>query len=164
MYFSYVKLAVASLLPVVFSTIFYLLSKKDPFQKLSRSTQQIIIGVSFGFLAVLGNEYGIPLNGAQVNARDGAVLCAGLLFGGPAGIVAGLIGGLERWFCVYWGGGSFTRVACSVSTAIAGFFAAAMRKYMFDSKKPGWGLAGVIGVVVGGTLLPIYSLVNSVAT
>ena len=32
--------------------------------------------------------------GAVVNVRDAAPLTAGLIFGGPAGIIAGFIGGL----------------------------------------------------------------------
>ena len=40
----------------------------------------------------------------------------------------GLIGGVERYIAgTYWGVGSYTRIACSVSTCLAGFVAAASR-------------------------------------
>ena len=156
----YLQLSIVSLLPVCLSVLFYLWSKTSSFQKISPALQQLIIGVVFGLVAVAGNEYGIQMNGVIVNCRDGAVLCAGLLFGGPAGILAGLIGGIERWLCVYWGGGSFTRLACSVSTILAGVYAALLRKYMFDDKKPGWGLAGVIGVVMEVFHLTMVFLTN----
>jgi len=145
---SVLKLVGAALLPVVFAIIFYLLEKKTKYGKLPYMLRQVVIGIVFGAMAVLGTEFGIPLSGAVVNVRDGAVLTAGLVFGGPAGIIAGLIGGIERWIAVAWGVGSFTRVACSVSTALAGFYAAAIKKYMFNNKKPGWVLSFAIGVVM----------------
>lgn len=144
----YLKLALVSVLPVLLSVVFYLFEKKEFFRSLPEWSRQLIIGLSFGCLAILGNEFGIPLSGAQVNCRDGAVLCAGLLFGGPAGIIAGIVGGLERWLCVYWGGGTFTRLACSFSTLFAGFYAAALNRHMFEGKKPVWSLAGMIGLVM----------------
>ena len=141
-------LTVASLFPAIASVAFYLLERKTAFGHLSYPVRQMIIGVVFGGIAIIGTEWGIPLNGAMVNCRDAAPLCAGLLFGGPAGILAGVIGGAERWIAVRWGVGTFTRVACSVSTVLAGFFAAALRKHMFDNKKPSWPLAFAIGAVM----------------
>ena len=144
-----IRITIASLLPVLASAIFALIEKKHPVStKKQYITEQIVIGVVFGGLAVLGTEWGIPLNGAMINCRDGAVLCAGLIFGGPAGIIAGLIGGIERWVAVAWGVGSFTRVACSVSTALAGFYAAACRKYLFGNKRTIWSIACGCGIVM----------------
>ncbi|MCQ2435410.1 MAG: SpoIIE family protein phosphatase [Clostridia bacterium] len=145
---SYVKLGIAAFLPVILTAIAYILQKKTKFGKLSNMRQQILLGIAFGGLAVIGTEWGIPVNGAQVNCRDAAVLTAGLVFGGPAGIIAGFIGGIERWIAVEWGVGSFTRVACSVSTIIAGFYAAVIRKYLFENKKPGWLISLAVGVVM----------------
>lgn len=144
----YEKLAIAALLPVLAAAILYLLDKHTKFKEINSRAKQIICGVIFGALAIVGTEWGIPLNGAQVNCRDAAVLIAGLMFGAPAGIIAGIIGGVERWIAVAWGVGTLTRVACSVSTVIAGFYAAALRKYMFEDKKPGWTIAFAIGVVM----------------
>ncbi len=145
---SYIKLSIAALLPVAAAAVLYLLDGKTPFGELKGGVKQVIYGIIFGALAIIGTEWGIPMNGAQVNCRDAAVLVAGLLFGAPAGIIAGLIGGIERWIAVAWGIGTFTRVACTVSTIIAGFYAAALRKFMFEDKKPGWLISCAAGVVM----------------
>ena len=145
---SYIKLSIAALLPVAAAAILYLLDGKTRFGKLKSSVRQVIFGIIFGALAIIGTEWGIPMNGAQVNCRDAAVMIAGLLFGAPAGIIAGLIGGIERWVAVAWGVGTFTRVACSVSTILAGLYAAALRKFMFEDKKPGWLISCAAGIVM----------------
>ncbi len=145
---SYTKLGFAALLPVVFAALFFALEKWTLFKKAPYVLKQIIIGIIFGGIAIFGTEYGIPMNGAMINCRDAAVLTGGLLFGAPAGIIAGVLGGVERWIAVAWGVGSFTRVACSVSTVIAGIYAALLRKFLFDNKKPGTLISLAIGVVM----------------
>lgn len=157
---SYIKLSIAALIPVVVSALLYILEKKTKYDKLSYKTKQLIAGIIFGSLAIIGTHWGIPIDGAQVNCRDAAVVSAGLLFGGPAGIIAGLIGGVERWFSVYLGVGSFTRVACSVSTIIAGFYSAALRKYMFENKKPGWAISFAMGLVIETFHLTMVFITN----
>ena len=157
---SYIKLGIAALLPVIAAVAVYLIDKYYVKDKLNYKTKQIIIGVIFGGLAVVGTEWGIPMAGAMVNARDAAVLTAGLFFGAPAGIIAGLIGGIERWFAVYWGVGTFTRVACSVSTIIAGLYAALFKKYMFENTKPGAVMALALGVVMEVFHLTMVFLTN----
>ena len=144
----YLDLGLVALLPSVFAGAFTFLIKKNIIKEPFKMKNQIIIGIIFGAIAVMGTEFGIPINGAQINCRDAAVLSAGLFFGAPSGIIAGLIGGIERWFAVYWGVGAFTRIACSVSTILAGFFAAFLRKFMFENKKPGIFISLAIGVVM----------------
>lgn len=144
----YVRLMLSALIPAALSVIFYLLKRKTSFKSIPRAAQQIIIGVVFGAAAVFGTEFGVDLGGATANARDAAPLCAGLLFGGPAGIIAGVIGGVERWFAALWGAGDYSRIACSVSTLFAGFYAALLRKYMFDDKRPTWGVGLATGIVM----------------
>jgi len=143
---SYFELGLVALLPSVLAGVFTLLFRKKIIKNPYGIKEQIIIGIAFGLIAVMGTEFGIPMNGAQMNCRDAAVLTAGLFFGSPAGIIAGLIGGIERWFAVLWGVGTFTRVACSVSTILAGFFAAFLRKFMFDNKKSGIFISLAIGI------------------
>ena len=145
---SYIRLTVVAVLPVLIAVMLYCLDKYTAFGKAKRWLKQMLYGLIFGVIAILGTECGIPINGAQVNCRDAAVLIAGLMFGAPAGIIAGVIGAVERWFAVAWGVGSFTRVACTVSTFVAGVYAAALRKYMFEDKKPGWFISFAIGVVM----------------
>ena len=86
--------------------------------------------------------------GAVVNVRDAAPLSAGLIFGAPAGIISGCVGGIFRWISVIWNpGGAYTRIACSIATVLAGLMAAGLRKLMFDNKKPTWGYGVCIAVV-----------------
>ena len=145
---SYIKLAVAALLPVLTAAALFVLDEKTSFRQLNETTKQLIYGLVFSVLAIIGTEWGIPLRGAQVNCRDAAVLVGGLMFGAPAGIIAGVVAGMERWIAVAWGVGTFTRVACTLSTMIAGLYAAVLRKFMFQDKRPGWLLAFAIGVVM----------------
>ena len=148
MLLSYIKFAVVATFPVIAAFVLDLINKKTAFSKLNNAVKQIIYGLIFGLLAVLGTEWGIPLEIAQVNCRDAAVLTAGLLFGGPAGIIAGLIGGIERWIAVAWGISALSRVACTTSTILAGFFAAAVRKFMLNNKKPTWVISLAVGAIM----------------
>ena len=125
----------------------YLADKHTPAKKLPYMTKQVIIGILFGCLSSFASSYGVEWLGTVVNVRDAAPLSAGLIFGAPAGIISGFIGGLYRWFSVYWGGGTYTRLACSLATILAGFMAAGLRKLMFDNKKPTWGYGICIAVV-----------------
>ncbi|MBQ0037584.1 MAG: SpoIIE family protein phosphatase [Clostridiales bacterium] len=135
---SYVKLGSAALLPVIFSIILYLVDKKTAFGRLNKWVKQIVFGCVFGALAIIGTEFGVSVHGATMNVRDAAPVCAGLIFGAPAGVISGLIGGVERYLAAAWGAGEYTKIACSLSTIAAGLFAAWLRKYMFDDKKPSW--------------------------
>ena len=124
----------------------YLLNKYTLLKKWSYIKQQIMIGVLFGGASAFASSFGVEWLGAVVNVRDAAPLSAGLIFGAPAGIIAGCIGGVYRWFSVYWGAGTYTRIACSIATILAGFMAAGLRKWMFDNKKPNWAYGIFIAV------------------
>ena len=90
-----IRLTAAALLPVLCAAAFYALEKKPGFAKLTFFKRQAIIGTVFGILAILSTEFGIPIEGAMLNVRNAAPLTAGLVFGWPAGIIAGLIGGIS---------------------------------------------------------------------
>ena len=141
------KLIIPILLNCLFVFGVYLADKHTAFGKLSYKTKQIIIGVLFGGASAFASSYGVEWLGAVVNVRDASPLSAGLIFGAPAGIISGLIGGLYRWFSVYWGAGVYTQLACSIATVLAGLMAAGLRKLMFDNKKPTWGYGLCIAVV-----------------
>jgi LytS/YehU family sensor histidine kinase len=138
---------IATLLPIAASAVLYACERRQLAITLDPRRWMLLVGCAFGLIAVIGTEVGIPQDGAIMNVRDAAPLCAGLLFGGPAGIIAGLIGGVERWFASYWGAGDFTRLACSLATILVGFGAALLRARMFDHKRPAWPFALAIGVV-----------------
>ena len=125
----------------------YLADKYTPVKKLPYMTKQIIIGILFGCVSAFASSFGVEWLGTVVNVRDAAPLSAGLIFGAPAGIISGFIGGLYRWFSVYWGGGTYTQLACSLATILAGFMAAGLRKLMFDNKKPTWSYGVCIAIV-----------------
>ncbi len=144
----YTHLLMLAMVPVIFSVAFYYLKKYTFFGKLPNIVQQVVIGIIFGGIAVLSTEYGVDVGGATANARDAAPLCAGLIFGGPAGIIAGVIGGVERWFAAYWGAGAYTQIACTVSTILSGLYAAFLRHFMLDGKRPTWGFGAATAVVM----------------
>ena len=125
----------------------YLSDKYTKFKKLPYITKQIIIGVLFGGVSAFASSFGMEWLGTVVNVRDAAPLSAGLIFGAPAGIISGCIGGLYRWFSVYWGAGTYTQLACSLATILAGLMAAGLRKLMFDNKKPTWSYGVCIAIV-----------------
>lgn len=141
------KLSIIAALPVAVSIVLYVINRATAFGKLDNKYKQLIYGVIFGGIAVLGTEFGVDVGGAVANSRDAVVLTAGLVFGAPAGIIAGLIGGIERYFAVFWGAGAYTQIACTVSTILAGVIGAVLRRYMFDDKKPSALYAFGIGLV-----------------
>ena len=142
----------------------YLADKYTSANKLPYMAKQLIIGVLFGGVSAFASSYGVDWLGAVVNVRDAAPLSAGLIFGAPAGIVSGVVGGVYRWLSVYWGAGVYTRLACSIATVLAGFMAAGLRKLMFDNKKPTWGYGICIAVaceVIHMILIFITNMDNS---
>ena len=158
------KLIVPILLNCLLVLFVYLVDKHTPAKKLPYMTKQIIIGILFGAVSAFASSYGVEWLGAVVNVRDAAPLSAGLIFGAPAGIISGIIGGLYRWFSVYWGAGTYTRLACSIATILAGFIAALLRKRMFDNKKPTWGYGACIAIaceVIHMILIFITNMSNS---
>lgn len=98
---------------------------------------RVAVGVIFGVMAILSTHFGVKYEAMVVNVRDTAPLIAGLLFGPWSGIIAGVIGGVERYIVgKYFGIGVYTTVACSVSTILAGVIAALLRRFVFENKKP----------------------------
>lgn len=158
------KLIVPILLNCFIVVCVYLAEKCTFVQKMQYMVKQIIIGVLFGGVSAFASSYGVEWLGAVVNVRDAAPLSAGLIFGAPAGIVSGIIGGLFRWVSVYWGAGTYTQLACSIATILAGFMAAGLRKLMFDNKKPTWGYGVCIAVaceVIHMILIFVTNMGNS---
>lgn len=139
-----VKLIISILLPVFVSVVIYVLDKRTKFGNIRYIPKQIIIGTTFGIIAILATEYGVPVDGAVLNVRSASPLSAGLIFGWPAGLIAGFIGGIERYFTPT---GDFTRIACTFGTIIAGIVAAVVRRFMVDNKRPSWFYGLFVGLV-----------------
>ena len=110
---------------------------------------RIAIGLLYGLCAVLSTHFGVDYSHMMLNVRDMGPLSAGLFFDPVAGIIAGLVGGVERYVAGrFWGVGSYTRIACSVSTCLAGFVAAAMSLFVFKRRKPSAIYAFFMGAVM----------------
>ena len=103
----------------------------------------------YGMCAILSTHFGVDFSDMLINVRDFGPMCAGLFFDPLAGILAGLIGGIERYIVgTYFGIGSYTRIACSVSTCLSGFVAAFMSIFIFNRKKPSELYAFFMGAVM----------------
>ena len=160
-----------ALTTIAMAVIFCLLEKHTGFGKLSKWRRQLIIGVFFGISACLASDFGTPFSGAIINVRDAAPLTAALVFGAPAGLIAGVLGGVYRLF---WGApfaqmfssqwintmflitsaGGFTRAACTVGTICAGLFGAMARKCLFSDKRP-----SVVEGFVAGAIVEIFHMI-----
>ncbi len=126
----------------------FVLQKKTPYGKINKYLRQIIDGVVFGGVAIICTHLAFELDGASVNARDGAIISAGLLFGPFAGIIAGVIGGVERYFAtVIWGIGEYTQVACTISAIVSGLLSALASRFLFKSERPSFIYAFAVGVI-----------------
>ena len=152
------RLITASLLPVLVAVVFYQAEKKSRFRQLANVWKQIMIGVAFGIVAILATEFGIPVDGAVLNVRNAAPLTAGLIFGWPAGLISGFVGGVERWFS---NAGDYTRLACSIGTIVAGIFGAGVRKFMMDNKKASWFYGLAVGVTAEVLHMLLVFLTNA---
>ena len=140
-----IKMSCATILYILLTAIVYIWIKDkkiDTFKKIE-------IGLIYGAFSVLSTHYGISYDNMIINLRDLGPLAAGLFFSPASGIIAGLIGGIERYIAgTYWGISSYTRIACSVSTCLAGFIATAMNLKVFRGKKPSPFYAFFMGAVM----------------
>ena len=108
-----------------------------------RFPQKLLIGLIFGICSVLSTIFGVDFKDMFINVRDLGPLMAGLFFDPLSGILAGLIGGIHRYTV-----DNYTRIACSVSTCLAGFLAAALRVWLFKHKKPSVTFGFILGAVM----------------
>ena len=110
---------------------------------------RIGLGFLYGILSVFSTHFGVDYGDMVLNVRDLGPMAAGLFFDPVSGIIAGLIGGIERYIVgTCYDVGSYTTVACSISTCLAGFFAAFLNKFIFKGKKPSIGYAFFMGAVI----------------
>ena len=107
---------------------------------------RLMLAVMFGIFAILATHFGVDYKDMMINVRDLAPLTVGLYFDPVAGIIAGFIGGIERYIAgTYFGVGAYTRIACSISTCLSGLVAALLRLVVFKGKKPSLIFAYFIG-------------------
>ncbi|MBQ3282366.1 MAG: hypothetical protein IJH42_00760, partial [Atopobiaceae bacterium] len=79
------QFALATLMPVLVSVCLTAL-RKGRAAGLGYWPWQVLCGIVFGAVAVMGTEFGIATQDATMNVRDAAPIVAGLFFGGPAGV------------------------------------------------------------------------------
>ena len=114
-----------------------------------RHRYRILIGIVFGVIAVLNTHFGVDYFAYVLNVRDLAPMCAGFFFDPLAGIIAGLIGGIERYIAGrYWDIGTFSMYACSIATCLAGVIAAFMKKFFFNRESLSIGYAFFAGAAI----------------
>ena len=137
-----------SSITLVYVVVTFLLWKSLKGRKI-RIDEKIAVGVLYGILSVFSTHFGIDYVDMVINVRDLGPMAAGLFFDPLAGIIAGLIGGIERYIAgTYFGVGVYTTAACSISTCMAGFFAAFLNKCIFKGEKPSIGYAFFMGSVI----------------
>ena len=125
-----------SAMTAIYVLLTWLLWKWQKNKELSPG-RKILIGLIFGAASIASTHFGVDYSHMLLNVRDLGPLSAGMFFNPISGILAGLIGGIERYIAgTYWGIGSYTAVACSVSTCLAGFLAAFVHLFILKHKKP----------------------------
>ena len=128
------KMAGATLLYVVITALLWRFYRKRP--SAGRGIN-ILIGLIYGACSVTANHVGINYLAMILNVRDIGPLAAGLFFSPVSGIIAGLIGGIERILAgEIWKMGQFTEVACGLSTILAGFLSAGLHKWLYHGRRP----------------------------
>lgn len=110
---------------------------------------RVLIGVFFGLCSVVSTHIGVNYGDMVLNVRDIGPLSAGLFFSPLSGLIAGVIGGVERFIAgEFWGVGSYTRVACSLSTILAGLLAAVLNRWVYKGERPSVPHAFSLGAVM----------------
>lgn len=148
----YFRLLFTASIPIISSIIFYFVLKNKYKESRPPFFVLVALGILFGIYSCLGTELGVSIGTAVINVRDVAPLCAGLIFGGPAGVIAGLIGGIERYLSP--NAADYTRIACTTATILAGILSAFLRRVIFDDKKPTW----IFGIAVGAIIEVFHML------
>lgn len=140
-----VKMSAVTLL---YACLNFFMWRKLKDRKLS-ALEKSMVGCLYGMMAILSTHFGVDYGTMVLNVRDLGPMSAGLFFDPVSGIIAGLIGGIERYIAgKFWNVGAFTTVACSVATCMAGFFAAFLNKFIFKGRKPSGLYAFFMGAAI----------------
>src|SRR5574344_53324 len=104
--------------------------------KFSKNQRLAGAGVLLGICSMLASLNPVTVDGTIVGAAMATPMGAGLLFGGPAGPVAAIIGAIARGCSTPWGTGDFTRLPETFSILAGGIFGSMLRKSLFDDRSP----------------------------
>ena len=128
------KMLGATVLNVIITALLWLYWRK---QESHSRAMKVFIGVLYGACSVAATHIGINYFSMVLNVRDIGPLAAGLFFSPLSGILAGLIGGLERIAAgEIWEVGKFTELACGLSTMLSGFLSAALHRWVYRGRRP----------------------------
>lgn len=117
-------------------------------EKLSM-TAKIVIGLIYSACAIFSTHVGVNYVNMVLNVRDLAPLVAGVFFDPLSGLIAGFVGGIERYIAgTYFGVGTYTKVACSISTCLAGVIGAGINIYGTKGKRLSGTYAFFLGAVM----------------
>ena len=148
----YIKLIGTIILPTVVAVSIYILNKKKVFDGLNKFAKQALFGGIFGAIACILATFGSSSAGELIRLSDSAILCSGLIFGGPAGIISGIICSAYCHFAPFITTYGFIRTGLVIGSVVAGVYAAFARKFMFENKMPSW----VMGLFAGITMEVIH--------
>ncbi len=119
------------LMPVASTILFTLLERFTGFGKMKSLYRKILIGIVFSVTAVLATEWGLESTFSVINVRDASPVCAAFTFGAVPGIIAAIIGSAYRLLSAWlWNIGTFSAVACSLSTLFIGIAAAVTQHFL----------------------------------
>ncbi|MCQ2795414.1 MAG: SpoIIE family protein phosphatase [Bacilli bacterium] len=150
--------------PAIMAFLFHLVIKKSKhWANLNFWVQQLLISAFFFALTICSIHFGVKFLPAEETGElvigEGAIvktfgsanaspMIAGLVFGWPAGLITGFLGGLYRCFINPFGVNDFIRAAEAITIFLSGALSALLRKGLFDNKKPKWGYGIIIGVLI----------------
>ena len=154
----YYRLVIVGVVIVAITFILNLIDIKTTFfEKLNYWTKQVLFGIIYGALAILATEFSSEISEVSVNIRDAVPLVCALTFGGPSGVIAGIIGAVER-FCAgtFWNVGEYSKIACSFACFLSGLIGCLLKEVILKKKNVTWHWgfqAGVFAEVVHMLLL-----------
>lgn len=148
----YISLILTILLPAAFAAGIYVLNKKKIFDRFNKYVRQAMIGIVFGIMACILATHGSKSSGELIRLSDSAILCSGLIFGGPAGIISGVVCSVYSYFASFLHWSEFVRNGLVFGSIVAGLYAAFARRFMFENKMPSW----IMGFFVGITMEVIH--------
>ena len=147
----YYRLVIVGVVIVAITFILNLIDIKTTFfEKLNYWAKQVLFGVIFGVLAIFATEFSEDVLGIGVNIRDAAPIAAALNFGGPAGIIAGTIGAVER-LCAgkIWRISTYdTTMACSFSCFVSGLIGCLIKEVILRKKNVTWHWGFQTGILI----------------
>lgn len=156
----YGKMLVSIILIEIVVILCYLVDKKTREKPWPLKAKRLILGVVFGILAYCILFMGANIHGALDNIQDVVPLCAGLIFGAPVGLIAGVLSGA---LIIGFPPGTFVQIPVSISLCISATFAAFLRHFIFDSKTttPFYGMAAGLVVAVIHILTLLVSHIDN---